>query len=720
MRLLQGASRIVITLLVITTSVGAVRAQPQPAADEPNETSNKVEYNPAYFAAYEVQNADDMLRRIPGVAPIIAAIGTTVQTRGFGSGGDQILINGRRVPGKSNEISKILARINARSVERIELIRSVSKDIDVQSTGIVVNIVLRAGEKVAGGGNFEFNLRGGDRRVLGPDGLVNYSGSMGRLAFNLGIERNLTSLPGTNDQRYDDRTRFERYFYPDGTLQEDRVQDWQRDHNKWIYTGGLTYDFAGGARAQLNGFYQTIDITETDMTDFVQYDPAGNERLRAQDLHERTLKPIVVWEVSGEFLSRVAGGNLAIMFISNRRDTGTTDFRNRFGIGPDVIELSRSEADSKQSEDIFRAQYGFDITSNFNLELGGEGARNTLKQTLQPYFDLDRDGKVEPVALPFGAAEVVEWRGEGFLNSRWTPFTGATVNASLNFEHSKLTTNSAINPGRSLSFWKPRLDARFDTSKRGQVRILAERRVSQLNFNNFVPSYNVFNDRIDGGNPALRPEQIWNFELGYQQRMSGDAGFLEGKIFYQAINDPIDFIPLRQGPAVVTAQGNLGSGKLYGGEVKASVRLISLGLRDAVVSLRGLLQDSRVSDAFTGLDRRLRADTKYSFDIGFRHDVRKLRLAYGIDYKHFGEAAPQNDLFTSDLYRIGPQLEAFAEYRLSKRLLVRFDAQNIRSGSQYRTREVYAADKLSGRLVRLDDGLERRAARFAVKLKGTF
>ncbi|MEL0251630.1 MAG: TonB-dependent receptor plug domain-containing protein, partial [Novosphingobium sp.] len=159
MRTLEGASCAAIAMLATTTCFSAARAQTQSGAAEPNETSGKVEYDPSYFMAYEVQNADDMLRRIPGVAPIIAGIGSAVQTRGFGSGGDQILINGRRVPGKSNEISKILARINVRSVQRIELIRGVSKDIDVQSSGLVVNIVLRAGEKVAGGGNFELNLR---------------------------------------------------------------------------------------------------------------------------------------------------------------------------------------------------------------------------------------------------------------------------------------------------------------------------------------------------------------------------------------------------------------------------------------------------------------------------------------------------------------------------------------------------------------------------------
>lgn len=708
------------TVLAVAHSTAAFAQAAQLAESEAASSLNKVVYDEAYFAKYDVQNAEDMLRRIPGVGPIIAALGTLVQTRGFGSGGDQILINGRRVPGKSNEISKVLARINTRAVERVELIRGASKDIDVQSTGLVVNVVLRAGEKVAGGGNFELALRGNDSRIIGTDGLVNYTGNTGPLAYSLGIERNLTSLPGANDLRYSNRTRFESYSYVSGELQERRVQDWQRDHNKWIYTGGLTYDFPGGVRAQLNGLYQTLLIDEIDTTNFVQFARSGTETGRGQDVHVRVSGTVKLQEVSGELLAPLAGGRLALLFISNRRDAPTVDYRNRFSLTGTVSELSRSEAKARQGEDILRAQYGFDVTPKLNLELGGEFARNTLNQTLQPFFDLNRDGRVEPVALPFGAAKVKEIRGEGFINGKWSPAPGASVNASVNIEHSKLTTNSPFNPGRNLSFLKPRLDIRLNHGKSGQARFLAERRVSQLDFANFVPSYNVLNDRIDPGNPSLRPEQTWNFELGYQQRLGGDAGLIEGKLFYQSISDPIDFFPLRQGTATVSAQGNLGLGKLYGGEVKASVRLVPLGLRDAVVSLRGLVQDSSVRDPFSGVERRLRSDTQYAFDLGFRHDVRSLRLAYGFDYKNYGEPVPQNDLFSSDLYRIGPLLEGFAEHRLSKRLVVRAEVQNLLRGRQHRTRAIYSPDKLSGAMIRLDRSEERRDIRYALKLKGSF
>src|SRR5690606_32039323 len=55
--------------------------------------------------------------------------------------GNQILINGKRVAGKTNEADAQLARISASKVDRIELIRGTSADLDVRGDQIV-NIVL--------------------------------------------------------------------------------------------------------------------------------------------------------------------------------------------------------------------------------------------------------------------------------------------------------------------------------------------------------------------------------------------------------------------------------------------------------------------------------------------------------------------------------------------------------------------------------------------------
>ncbi len=681
--------------------------------------SGTIFYDQAYFSTYGVQNADDMLRRIPGVPAILAGIGSNTQSRGFGSGGDQILVMGHRFPGKANEISKILTRLRASDVERVELIRGGSKDIDVRSSGIVVNIILKPGASLGGGGNFEVNLRGNDERFIGVDGLLNYAGSSGRLGYTLGIERNLWSPPTGPGARWSNRFRDEIYRFPSGAVQELRPQDWRRDHDKLIYTAGLTYDFNGGGRAQLNGLYQTLTVKEFDETPLVRFNAAGAEILRATEVHQRNTGKLTLLEIGGDYRVSLGTGELTTLFIVNRRTTPTLDFRNRIEPAR-TVELSKSLSEVKLAEDILRAQYSFGLSPDFNVEVGAEGARNTLRQNLQPFFDLNADGRVEPITIPTSDARVKEIRGEAFINANWTASARLSLNGSLNFEASKLTTNSVFNPGRSLKYMKPRLDARYKASANGQLRFLIDRTISQLDFANFVPSYNVVDDRVDAGNPGLLPERVWVFELGYEHRLLGDAGVIEGKVFYNDITDPIDRIPYRQGAFIVSAQGNLESGKLYGAEAKASLRLIPLGLRDAVLTLRGLVQESETTDPFTGAKRRLRADARYAFDVGFRHDLKTLQFSYGVDYKNVGTDVIQSDLFSRDIYRVGPALEVFAEKRLTTNFLVRFEAQNLLGGKEYRSRTIYSTNQIDGTVRRLDSFVEDRDLRYAVRIRGTF
>ena len=119
---------------------------------EPDE--NTVVYDEEFFARYSVNNAEDMLRLIPGVSTILDTRAQQ-QERGFGTGGAQVLINGRRFPGTANEINTNLRRIAPDSILRVELIRGVSGDIAVRSGGLLVNLVLREGAGLAGTGSWE-------------------------------------------------------------------------------------------------------------------------------------------------------------------------------------------------------------------------------------------------------------------------------------------------------------------------------------------------------------------------------------------------------------------------------------------------------------------------------------------------------------------------------------------------------------------------------------
>ena len=110
---------------------------------------NKVIYNQDYFKQYNITNAADAIKRIPGIENLSSGNnsenyepGSNNKKRGFGSSGTQILINGERQSSKSNNIIKTLERINADAIIRIEVIRGTAAGLDVRSDGVIVNIIV--------------------------------------------------------------------------------------------------------------------------------------------------------------------------------------------------------------------------------------------------------------------------------------------------------------------------------------------------------------------------------------------------------------------------------------------------------------------------------------------------------------------------------------------------------------------------------------------------
>ncbi|MBP7419350.1 MAG: TonB-dependent receptor plug domain-containing protein, partial [Xanthomonadales bacterium] len=90
-------------------------------------------YDRQFFQKFEPVSVGDQLRRVPGVA-FTSDIGESdaPQLRGLGQGYTQILINGRPLPGAGNDRTVFVDRIPAEIVDRIEIIRSPSADIDSQ------------------------------------------------------------------------------------------------------------------------------------------------------------------------------------------------------------------------------------------------------------------------------------------------------------------------------------------------------------------------------------------------------------------------------------------------------------------------------------------------------------------------------------------------------------------------------------------------------------
>ena len=93
-------------------------------------------YDEAFFQRFEPLSVGDMMKRVPGVS-FQSDIGEYAEPslRGIGSEYTQVLVNGRRVTGATNDNTVTVDRIPAELVERVEIIRSPSADMDSQGIG---------------------------------------------------------------------------------------------------------------------------------------------------------------------------------------------------------------------------------------------------------------------------------------------------------------------------------------------------------------------------------------------------------------------------------------------------------------------------------------------------------------------------------------------------------------------------------------------------------
>jgi outer membrane receptor for ferrienterochelin and colicins len=120
---------IVRALLVLLAALTAV-AQTAPPAE------TRRTYVPADFAQFAPKTALDMLNRVPGFA-----VREEDETeRGLGEASGNVLINGQRISGKSNDVVTELSRIPALNVERIDIVDAATLNVP-GLTGQVANVI---------------------------------------------------------------------------------------------------------------------------------------------------------------------------------------------------------------------------------------------------------------------------------------------------------------------------------------------------------------------------------------------------------------------------------------------------------------------------------------------------------------------------------------------------------------------------------------------------
>lgn len=725
---MPSTSYLIFVLLPLILTAAAQSVSAQDAA----EAGSTVVYPADYFTQWAPITAKDMLDRIPGQdnsAPSGGGGGIpggggnpSSGGRGLGggnSGGNEVLVNGKRTAGKNNQTSDLLNRISSDQVKEFQIIRGTSGDLDVRGSGQVVNVVLYE-ELSSSSISYQANVSRAQDGELVPGGNASISGQNGKLNYLFAASAN---------PRYNNAINRENSRLGDYSINDRVIEEQTRDQINNELSMNLGYDFSSNNSLRFNALYAVQDAP-VDIDRFTT-----NLRVQPNTLTiEREDNPTDRdnWEIGGDYeFTRANGNRFKLLGIANQdnRDTTRARFLRNNDDGSEQKNLFLNTA-TVTEEKIVRGSYTMDIFDGQNIEFGIEGAQTNLDSSLALGLLVDGGatsaevGGLTPQSVSNANSSVEEIRYEPFLIHNWNINAKMSLESTLIYETSEISQSGDVSNRRSFDFVKPKIDFRYNITTSLQLRGGVEKIVNQLSFTDFV----AVNDGEDNdtttqaGNASLRQQWQWRYTFNTEYRLPNDAGVLSAELFYAQHEDVIDRIDVTTNEANLrSANGNIGAGVEYGMNLNASIRMNMINMPNLLITTGLNLQDSEVTDPFLGIDRRFQLYQRGRFTLTFRHDVPEWRMNWGMQY--FDRI--DGGMFRYDVddieFNVGePRVNLFSEYRDARGVTYRLELGALTNGSQCRRRSRYVGRISANILEEIESRCTITGRELSFKINGTF
>lgn len=658
---------------------------------EPTIENERRIYDVTQFARFAPRTALDMAGQIPGFQ-----ISQVSADRGLGEASQNVLINGQRITGKSNDAETALARIAASSVVRLEIVDGAKLDISGLN-GQVLNVVTKPD---ALQGNFAWKPQY-RRRVdtFWLNGEVNLSGKLGKGDFTLGINNNNGFRGGGWGEEIGRDNK--------GKILYTRDTRGQFNGDRPRLAGTYTLKSDGGSILNANAALEFFEFRRR--SDYLKHETglADVAELRRDTEDEWN------FELGADYDFALGGGRLKLIGFHRYEHS---PFKNLFRADP--VDGSQSSGQMfnqviDEGESVGRAEYRWKA-GKADWQISTEAAYNYLDAESE-LFRMDKAGVFQPVSLSDATAKVAEKRGQLIL-SYGRPLTDKlTLQATLGGEFSQLGVSGAKDGPRK--FWRPKgsVSLAWKAAPNLDISTKLQRKVLQLSFFDFLASVDVRNNNSNGANPLLVPPQSWllNFEAN---RSLGKAGSIKLKIDAEAISDIVDQIPLSD---TEEAPGNLKSAKRLRGEVNSSFLLDSIGFKGAKLDAGLALQTVSLRDPLTGEKRPISNRGRVGWNVEFRHDIPGSNWAWG----GFAEDSSDYGFYRLDYYsreyRTGPMVGIFAEHKDVLGLKVRGQIFNLASQTEGYD-EIFYVDRRDGDIDFTHTGTNKYGLIYRLTVSGTF
>lgn len=574
--------------------------------------NSHVVYESTYFTQYQPRHALDIVQQTPGFT-----LNEGESQRGLSGAVANLLIDGLRPSTKSQSISDILTRIPASQVLRVELLRGAAVAGDPSGAAMLLNIVRRPG---SGAGIWSLGVEYGATHELAPRGQIAYNGRLNAIEYGV-------SAMAKTQYRQDDAYRIgsdARHLprYRTETPEDRRTVDWalSGDAAMPLWGGRLT----STAQLALTDYRADREFLTTDFTGTL----ASRRTTNSWEDKQKG-------EVGLHFDRTFDRWDMSLLGIFGGENTDTSDHTLQRDNSNILLGNTLQVRERKSSESIIRATVAT-LIDNHQVEFGIEGALNTLEQAFAMTEEAGA-GRL-PVRVPNANIRVEEERADLFGSYVWTPTPDWSLETRLAWETSRLEFTGDSAQAVDLSFWKPAVHITRALRDSNQLRVRVYRDVGQLDFGSFVSAVSVAENRIDGGNPGLRPTTSWRAEVGADLRFDNNAA-LSLTLSHHWLEDVEDQVlivapgPMPGDPPIrFGARGNIGKGKRS--QLDASLlQPLDFVLTGAQVVVKTTFSKTDVTDPIDGRRRGISDVSHNAINIAFRHDMPGRPYSWGVTWE---------------------------------------------------------------------------------------
>lgn len=695
--------------------------------DRTDTTAPELVYDQEFFAKFEPVSVGDQLRRVPGVA-FTSDIGESdaPQLRGLGQGFTQVLVNGRPIPGAGNDRSVFVDRIPAEIIDRIEIVRSPSADIDSQGVGGTINIILKDGESLPPGAIFR---AGGtydvDREEIRPNASLSWSGRNA-------AETILYSVTFDAQQRFNNKDVVEEVFEEDSvgfdaevaaggmgrslvqfdnpgqSVAVERVEEQDsRDSTDLSFNGDLTWRISNTSSLRLDAFLLSTSRDEHQDTVIYEGDGSvggldlGNPEFEFQDadfnqdsmgasaLFETELDEVTTFEAQLRF------NNFRDDSVEETFEDTPTDLVERETIDADDNEWTADASITRDMDSWAQAMgiQGVELKFGVAVKLKDRDYRIAVDEDLgdPDYETIDARFTYEEERLDAFAR--IEWELSDALTLQ-TGVRAESTKTDISFvtdflEGGVLDDTESGSASNDEFMLNPSAHLVWKLTDNEQLRFSVARTVRRPSIDQMIPALGLESpgdEDVTIGNPDLSFETSIGFDVGYEKRFAG-RGIFGVNLFRREISDLIGLVNTGDDVDVVgldpadypgnlyTFQ-NIGEATVYGIELDLSTPLTFMGLDETGVFANYTRLWSDRADPAGGGDIAIDYQPDYVYNFGVTQNLPSWDASFGFSYQKQGESRYVTfGEIESQLY--DGNLEIFLEKRLGESMVLRLTGTNL-------------------------------------------